>query len=608
MDKCITDDMISVKFGESTYDWERIDNLVARIYSTRNELIQDVSLKIGAICKTYGYSTVGDGGGGEYLVVANENPADDIHVMLANGLTAKLQYGIEINVRQLGIKAGSNSYKTQNASKLAYYIKNYPIAFKFFFPQGDYYFVSVNPDKGNRALAVNLCGESCAPQSEYQKTRILTEGENFLYDNSDSNSQCYFEVSDLDILSTGRTGIAFGSKNSSECSFRFNNVYIEEFDYGFYAPFYSTGGSGGKNITFFGCHYGCYIGDASHFFDIDGLNLNYNRVGLRMGVGGSPCRIKNVHIALGYYFSDKDKFTNFIGIHTKGGLEIDGLYCEDYIGATGQPEKTIVIDYEYWSYGVESLRIKNTPVQTPAAKGSKFMRFYQYAGEGREINPAATPTRYMTDILFFNNCQITRATPLKDIIEINPNEAQLGICVDGQNEYYGTFEILMNRPHYQIKAKNCIAGILIEPPNIITTVRAIQWTSASDVSSILVDSSKIINPTKLDNFFWPDTLRLSFGFNFVIKYIITGSGVTNGTYQLVRYDPYKTPNDIPVNIEQIIVTNGTIKTQGVIRILDTISRDAYMKLGFLNNSLAEADYSKLSLDLELIQLGPDRFI
>ncbi len=606
MDKFVVDNGDSVKFEENTWDFERVDNFVARIYATRNQLIQDISLKVGNICKTCGYDRVGDGGDGEYLIVENVTPADDINVILANGLTARLQYGIEINVRQLGIKAGSNSYKMGNASKLAYYIKNYPVVFKYFFPQGQYYFSSVHPDKGSGDLIVNLRGEVCAPQIEYQVTCILTEGENFLYDDSDNNGSCYFELTDLWVRSQNQRGIGFGSKNAGECNFNFTNVYVSGFDYGFYAPHFACGGSGGKNINFSECHYGCYIAQASHLFNIEGLSLNYNRVGLRLGVGGSPCRIKNVHLALGYFFSDKNNFNNFIGIHTKGGLEIDGIYYEDYIGAEGQPEKTIIIDYEYWSYDVEPLRIKNTPVKQPAATGSQFMRFYQYEGAGREVNPMAVPSRYMTDILFFNNCQITRETPLQAIIEFNPNVPQLGICVDGQNEYYGTFEILMNRPRYRIKTENCIAGEL-HTPTIGTKFRVLKWSSASDISGILIDKSKIINVSMVNNFLQNNNISLSYGFNWCIKYKIFGKNITNGNYQFAWQNSYQT--GIPTVQEQVIVNDGALKLEGEIRFLGTdfASTQRNIELGFLGDKLPVMDYQKLSLDLELIQLGPDRF-
>ena len=101
------------------------------------------------------------------------------------------------------------------------------------------------------------------------------------------------------------------------------------------------------------CIYGMYITNSSHRFDLEDVDILYCKYGIRLGVGGNPCRIKNAHVATGCfngmteYLAENPKM---YAIHTKGGLEIDGVYYEQYSGELDVSNYAL-IDYEGWGNG-----------------------------------------------------------------------------------------------------------------------------------------------------------------------------------------------------------------------------------------------------------------
>ena len=78
--------------------------------------MKSVKVKDGDCITTLGYYFWGDGGGGTYIIKSSTD-ADDgaFTIVLNNGLRAKLLYGSEINLRQLGAKGNAN-YKNYGNS------------------------------------------------------------------------------------------------------------------------------------------------------------------------------------------------------------------------------------------------------------------------------------------------------------------------------------------------------------------------------------------------------------------------------------------------------------------------------------------------------------
>ena len=152
-----------------------------------------------------------------------------------------------------------------------------------------------------------------------------------------------------------------------------------------------------------------YILSASHGFDLNGVDLLYCKYGMRMGVGGNPCRISNVHVAVGCFSGMNDYLASdnrMYGIHTKGGLVIDGIYYEQYSGQLDISNYTL-IDYEGWGNGgIGKLIIKNTPIGNMGA-GNKgyFFSGSTFIGPGEETGSAGSKiTKQDRNNYFGNGC------------------------------------------------------------------------------------------------------------------------------------------------------------------------------------------------------------
>ncbi|XRG78428.1 hypothetical protein V5E38_22245 [Rossellomorea sp. GAMAL-10_SWC] len=359
-----------------------------------------------------------------------------------------------INLKTLGVKSGNSTFAASNSAILKSLITQYPNGeFTFYLPKGEYYFNPIDLTSISGSITIKLKGENDGLSPSWFKsvsTTIKTNKQDFIYDRRNPSPGICFYVEDLKFYSYEGyteipTGVCFGAQNdgSAEYNFHFYNVFIHGFDYGFKSPGFSCAGSGGKHMSFSTCHYGIYISSASHLFQADDVELLYNRVGIRFGYGGTPCSISNIHVAIGYLGADKNNFDRFMVIHTKGSVNISNLYQEAY-ESDAQPEKTTIIDYEGWAFGINPIIIENIPIIAPSGNGGLFLRGRTYLGEGPEtgtVNPVEIDSsdinQYPNGCVIFKNCMPpSDFTTLKSLIDINGS--------DGTGYYFEGMEIYKN--------------------------------------------------------------------------------------------------------------------------------------------------------------------
>lgn len=416
----------------------------AKIYNTVEEMKNDTTLKVDDFCVTLGYYSINDGGGTQYYIKEIEGEEDNyINIQLNDSSLIAMQIIEEkkINVKTVGVRYTSSDYKANNSKIVEDLIIRYKTEYDLFFPSGEVWLGNINfinaPE--NFIPEISIIGEG-------NKTKIFTDGDDLFFDKRKKSTGMFLEAKDItirtkDFLVDGwiPKGVCFGSELNDgnggnniniEVNFRFDNVEIAGFEYGVYSPNYSCGGSGGNDVTFFMCKYGIYINDASHLFNITNVSLNYCANGINLGVGGSGNFIRNVHISTGYLGDDKDLFEEFIGIYTRGGLSIEGLYYEPY-EQSAQSEKQILIDYEPFvnTYGGKPLLLKDCNIGSPGwGSTGIFMRIGCYLREspGRssidetekdfiEISPS-NKSHYPGGILEWKESKIISKDAFKSLI------------------------------------------------------------------------------------------------------------------------------------------------------------------------------------------------
>lgn len=451
-----------------------------KLFDTINDLINDDSLIIGDYCKTLGFASINDGGSAEYIITAKTTNNDYLYVLTKSNLTAQYVIGEnnKINVVSLGIikEKDTAEVMSNNASILENYIVKYNSKrYSFYFPPGNFYFNPIHfLSAGKNTLDIFIEGTSAEFNSSNFKntTTVYTKLQDFMYDQRYNNTGITFYVKNMNFISQGGynfipTGVCFGTEinTGSEYNFHFYSVLIHGFEYGFKSPGYSCGASGGENTSFSNCKYGVYITSASHLFSLKNSEFGYCANGIRFGFGGTPCEISNIHIAVGYLGSDKNEISEYKVIHCKGNVVIKNLYYEAY-ESTANPERTTIIDYEGWAYGVGPIYVYNTPIGKPSGKGGKFFKGRTYLGSGPEVNKATAPIKidswnksyYPMGAAHFINCNLpsNKFDMLKAVFDIDDISKGFGYTINGETFYnYGVaiglnkskkFSSTMSRP------------------------------------------------------------------------------------------------------------------------------------------------------------------
>ena len=360
------------------------------LVNTMNDL-KLLDLKENDFVETLGFYTIGDGGNSKYLIQTKDN----FGIPLESGLYANLLLDSnKVNVKTIGLRYGSNKYKEENSKILEEYLIKYNSKYVYYFPKGSVFLGDIHFENApkNYSPHIKICGEGNTSNDDNSKSIIKTEGSDLFYDIRETSNNMVLLADNIiirtqDWLVSNWTpkGICYGLKqttSNSEVNFRFNNVNIEGFEYGVYAPNYACGNSGGNNIGFSFCKYGIYVKDATHLFNATNVSCNYCANGINLGVGGEGNLIRNFHSATGYLGADKDEIENFVSIYTRGGLTIDGLYYEPY-EPSAQTHKHIMIDYEPFAstWGGTPLVLRNVNIGYPGAGYTGlFMRVGCYLG------------------------------------------------------------------------------------------------------------------------------------------------------------------------------------------------------------------------------------
>lgn len=106
-----------------------------RTFNSVEEMKASNTLKAGALAKTLGFYSAGDGGGADYVITNDigEDEADEANIIeLQNGLYAKLLIKNYINIKQMGAKGDG---KTDDTEAIQKSIDNFN---SIFIPSGDY--------------------------------------------------------------------------------------------------------------------------------------------------------------------------------------------------------------------------------------------------------------------------------------------------------------------------------------------------------------------------------------------------------------------------------------------------------------------------------------
>lgn len=149
-----------------------------RTFNSVEEMKASNTLKAGALAKTQGFYTAGDGGGADYLITDNigedENEEASI-ITLQNSLYAKLLVQDYVNVKQMGAKGDNETDDTQALQKaIDYVLKN---TGTLFFPPSTYYVTSsLNIVKGGEAR-ITICGVGATIATDQNIDVLIVKGE-----------------------------------------------------------------------------------------------------------------------------------------------------------------------------------------------------------------------------------------------------------------------------------------------------------------------------------------------------------------------------------------------------------------------------------------------
>lgn len=590
-----------------------------KIFDTINDLINDDSLITGDYCKTLGFNSINDGGSAEYIITNKSTNSDYLYVLTKNNLTA--QYIIDknnrINVISLGIQKETQDSKAMqdNACILEKYLVKYNSKkYSFYFPSGDYYFNPIHfINIDSQALNIILEGESADINSYNFKntSNIYTNLQDFIYDKRTASNGIKFFVKNLNIFSKILynfipTGVAFGAETNTgaEYNFYFYSVLIHGFEYGFKSPGYSCASSGGEFSSFSNCKYGIYITLASHLFSLKNSEFLYCANGIRLGHGGNPCEISNIHIAVGYLGADKDKIDYYKVIHCKGNVIISNLYYEAY-ESSANPERTIIIDYEGWAYGVGPIYVYNTPISLPSGNGGKFFRGRTYLGPGPEINgklkslsiDSWNKAHYPMGAAHFINCNLfqNKFNIIKSIFDIGDVTKGFGYTINGQSYYNNSVAISLNKTK---KFSSTLSRPLVSQNNGLL----IAYTYNDVKNRTFNDITFPNNPTHENEFMF--TIRYK-GRIIINKLSDNNTKLSFGIIGLYDFSNYA----IAHKIGEIDTSNGDRYKYIILTFDVTLTKTdtfnaytfGYEINGTIDNDLKSIDQNRITWEMEIIE-------
>ena len=419
------------------------------------------------------------------------------------------------NVIDLGIIPNNNSsdIKSNNTNILKQYIdRHYDGSMCFYFPIGKYYFNLIEITENTKVYDVILLGETRGNRlnnltnNEDDKVIIYTEGTDGFINRTNTNGETSirFTISHIAIIKYGGfsvkpTGVCIGALHNSggEYNITLYDTTFMGYEYGFYSPGFSCYSNDNNFVICAHCKYGIYISKASHMFRINHLELNYCKYGLRLDVGGTPCSISDVHVAVGLFSSMEDYYVEnplMYGIHCKSSVVIDGIYFENYAGDLDLSNYYLIHYEGFGGGGCKKVKIKNCHIET--MRGNNIGKFFygrKYIGQGLENkeNPLSL-TDVETSIYFLNGCvdfenciayDCNISELLSRTFDVSDNGCYgIGYTFDGKGLYKDGVVISNN---YIRKFKSSLDNLLFIPePNSSTLIADYSYNSIPNANRI----------------------------------------------------------------------------------------------------------------------------
>ena len=541
-----------------------------------------------------------------------------------------------VNVLDLGIVPNVNSsdIRASNASILKTSIdENYKSNICYYFPINKYYFDLIEITDTTKTYNIVLVGETNYTRknisvNEDKRPTIYTNGTDGFINrtNTSGANQISFYISHLsfkqgDLYSFKPLGMCFGTTKNLQTEYNFfvDDVTFHGYEYCLYSPGWSCAGTTITRTSFSHSKYGLYITSASHRLYMDDIDLGYCKYGIRLGVGGNPCTIKNVHVAVGCFDGMNEYLAEnplMYAIHTKGGLVIDGMYYEQYSSELDVTNYCLIHHEAFARGNVGKLIVKNAPIGNMGA-GNKGYYYYgrKYIGEGLEcktegiirVSNGMTETEFPNGCANFENCLTSNTYKISELIAktFNLNDDgslySVGYTIDGR-------EICNNgvflSKHYRRKFNSAMSdniSLATKKPNAETLLLHYDTVFLNRDDGFVIDGiSYLANPTR-------DNSENSYGVYY--KGTITINGLTNQNTNVILGIVGINPTDNTQSLirEFIKIDSSLINKKVIIDVDEYIPKSEAINVFFgykcVNNVdeyIIAVDSKKIIYDMECI--------